>query len=221
MRILVDAGSGSLANLQKYVSIHDLDAIWISHLHVDHCSDLVLAYYLAKYGISQREELLPVYGPPGWHDHICRSSVSERSLADFFQVHELHDGAQVAIGSTTVLTAIRTTHSVDTYGLRVTDGSATTIAYSADSASCEALGRIGHDATLFLCEAAVLDHSRESPANHLTPSEAAEWATRANASKLLLTHVRPDSNEKVVLELAGTLFGDEIHIAYEGDVFTY
>ena len=39
-RLLVDLGSGALGVLQRYARLDEIDAIWISHLHADHCLDL-------------------------------------------------------------------------------------------------------------------------------------------------------------------------------------
>ena len=43
-RILLDLGNGSLGQLQRYADIYDIDAVFLSHLHVDHCIDLC-SYY--------------------------------------------------------------------------------------------------------------------------------------------------------------------------------
>ena len=43
-RIWMDAGSGTLGPLQEHARLDELDAIWISHLHADHCADLLTAY---------------------------------------------------------------------------------------------------------------------------------------------------------------------------------
>jgi ribonuclease BN (tRNA processing enzyme) len=47
--VWVDAGPCSLANLQRDTSLAGLDAIWISHLHVDHCADRLGAFYALAY----------------------------------------------------------------------------------------------------------------------------------------------------------------------------
>ena len=44
----VDAGTGTLANLQAHVAIPDVDAVVISHRHFDHFLDLY-PYFLARY----------------------------------------------------------------------------------------------------------------------------------------------------------------------------
>ena len=35
--IWMDAGTGTLAELQRHIPLDRLDAIWISHAHADHC----------------------------------------------------------------------------------------------------------------------------------------------------------------------------------------
>ena len=51
VKILLDFGSGAIANLQSVVDIKDIDYIFISHLHYDHTSDLLpLRYLLADKG---------------------------------------------------------------------------------------------------------------------------------------------------------------------------
>lgn len=49
-KILMDAGPGVLSRLCAKIDLEDLDAIWLSHLHFDHTSDLLpLRYLLEKY----------------------------------------------------------------------------------------------------------------------------------------------------------------------------
>jgi hypothetical protein len=48
-RILLDLGSGALGPLQKYADRRDVDAVFFSHLHADHCLDLCGYYVLRKY----------------------------------------------------------------------------------------------------------------------------------------------------------------------------
>jgi ribonuclease BN (tRNA processing enzyme) len=42
--IWIDAGSGTLAELQRHVALSDVDAIWISHVPSDHWADLLAAW---------------------------------------------------------------------------------------------------------------------------------------------------------------------------------
>ena len=38
-RLVIDLGNGSLGALQKYAALSGIDAVCLSHLHIDHCVD--------------------------------------------------------------------------------------------------------------------------------------------------------------------------------------
>jgi len=61
-KIMVDAGGGSSLNFEKSgADFNDLDAILLTHLHVDHSAALPV-YIKAGY-FSGRENRLPIFGP--------------------------------------------------------------------------------------------------------------------------------------------------------------
>ena len=63
-RLLVDLGSGSLLRLkQSGADINELDAILLSHLHVDHSNDLPALMKAAYF--TGRSQDLPLFGPSG------------------------------------------------------------------------------------------------------------------------------------------------------------
>jgi len=63
-RVLVDMGGGSMLRFeQSGASLNDLDVILLSHLHVDHSSDLPILIKASYFSGRQRD--LPVYGPGG------------------------------------------------------------------------------------------------------------------------------------------------------------
>src|SRR5690349_6375813 len=70
-RVWVDAGSGTLAQLQRHVPLDEVDAIWISHLHADHSADLLTCYYAALYADIHLAAPIPLYGPPGVADRLA------------------------------------------------------------------------------------------------------------------------------------------------------
>ena len=59
----LDAGTGSLANLQLHIGLEDLDAVVVSHGHPDHWGDLEGLYVAMRYFLGRRE--VPVYAPQG------------------------------------------------------------------------------------------------------------------------------------------------------------
>ena len=77
---------------------------------------------------------------------------------------------------------------------RTACGSSTTgrsLAYSADTAPCDALLRLAAGADAFLCEASYLASEDNPPGLHMTGRDAGEAATKAGVGRLLLTHLVP------------------------------
>jgi ribonuclease BN (tRNA processing enzyme) len=63
-RLLVDAGGGSALNFSKAkAKFEDLDAIVLSHLHVDHSADLPAFIKASYFGVRVRD--IPLFGPSG------------------------------------------------------------------------------------------------------------------------------------------------------------
>src|SRR5262249_29050461 len=94
--IWVDAGSGTLAELQRHVSLADVDTIWISHLHPDHWADL-----LSAWNAYINDDSLPhprVFGPPGWAGRLDAALAQEGASAKVFEVVELHDRSKIELG---------------------------------------------------------------------------------------------------------------------------
>src|SRR6266536_2609845 len=219
-RVWVDTGSGTLANLLRHTTLPELDAIWLSHLHVDHSSDLPVAYHALRYGdFDTPPPPVPVYGPAGWAERMAAFILGEPAPAieEAFQVHELHDREQVRLGPLE-LTAVATLHSVETYGVRAASAAAT-LAYSADSGPCDALAELAAGADLFLCEATWTKWPEGTNPIHMTPTLAGEWAARSGAHRLVLTHLRSDADTSASIERARGASGGPVELATEGATF--
>jgi ribonuclease BN (tRNA processing enzyme) len=133
-----------------------------------------------------------------------------------FEVHDLHDGERVELGPLR-LEAVATVHSVETYAVRASAGGRI-LGYSADSGPCDALGRVADQADLFICEAAWSEWPEGTPPIHLTPELAGEWAAKARARRLLLTHLRPGSDPAAAAARAAEAYGGPVEMATELEV---
>ena len=221
IRVWVDAGPGTLANLQRHTSIEQLSAIWISHLHADHAADLLSAYYALAFGGVHAPAPIPVYGPAGLVARLAgflgRPGTDTDFVTPFLDVHELVDAHQVEIGGLR-LTTHAVSHDVPAFGLRAEyDGQV--IAYSGDTGPCSALDRLAADADLFLCEAEATSWPAGSPQVHLTPEDAGAAAQRARAALLVITHVGPSLTPEEATTRAAEVFDGQVRMAREGDTY--
>ncbi len=208
-RLVVDLGSGALGRLQRHCSIGDLGAVLLSHLHPDHCMDVLSLYVARTY------DRLPVHGPAGSGQHLARAygRCEEPGLTGAFEFVELSPGRS-QVGPF-VVTAARMAHPVETWGLRIEHGGRS-LAYSADTGPCEELLALADRADLFLCEASYQD-GQDNPADlHLTGREAGDHAARAGARRLVLTHIPVWHDPDRTLAEARASFDGPLELARSG-----
>ena len=114
------------------------------------------------------------------------------------------------------VTVDRVNHPIETYGMRI-EHEDRALAYSADTAPCDALARLAKDADVFLCEASYLDGMDNPPDLHLTGGEAGELATKAGVGMLLLTHlVTPWGSEAATYDAAASAYEGPVEIVRPG-----
>jgi ribonuclease BN (tRNA processing enzyme) len=204
----MDAGNGTLAHLQEHVAIDDLDAVYISHTHPDHCADLYPFYY--RMLISGRR--VPFYTPPGARERLATLSGSPDRFAELPIWHELGPGDTTQIGPFSVRTW-EARHSVPTNIARVTAGGRT-LTYSGDTAPCDALVEAAEDADLFLCEASWLEPQPEGPI-HSTAEQTGLAGNAARAERLMLTPIWPHLDLAAVRGQASDAYGAAVELAIE------
>ena len=212
-RLLIDFGAGSLSALQRYATLTSIDAILLSHLHADHILDACNYVVVRRYAPDGPYPTLPVYAPAGASGRLA-AAYGEGMLDDVYEFHELASG-QLKIGPFAI-TVDRVNHPVETYGVRL-EHAGRVLAYSADTAPCDALHRLAHNADLFLCEASYVDGEENPPELHLTGRDAGEAATKAGAARLLLTHlVDAWGSESNTVESASAAFAGPVEVARAG-----
>jgi len=190
-RLLLDCGPGVLARLRAREGWPRLDAIAITHFHLDHWGDIVPWVWgsLYRFGdlVPPPELWLPAGGVALIHEFADRFGIPQM-FEKAFRPREYRGGETFGAAGLEV-TPLRVPHyQVETYGFRVSN-TASTLAYSGDSAPSDQLAELARDADLFLCEA-TLEHGGHdgNPRGHLSAEEAIEAFTASGARRLLITH---------------------------------
>jgi ribonuclease BN (tRNA processing enzyme) len=221
--VWVDAGPGKFAALQRHTDPARLTAIWISHLHADHCADLLAAAYAFAFGGMTPAAPLPVYAPQDCGRRLAgffgRSDAE--FLKDVFDFRALYDGHDVRHWNLR-LTARAVAHDTESYGLRA-ECQGSVLAYSGDSGPCPAFGELASRADLFLCEADIDGHrdGAQFPPVHLTPEDAGRIAREARVRELLVTPVGPGLTREAAAARAAEAAGRPTHAAVEGETRTF
>ncbi|MBI4331065.1 MAG: MBL fold metallo-hydrolase [Chloroflexi bacterium] len=209
-RILLDCGTGVLANLQKHIPVYQLSHIIISHMHADHFFDLVPLRYLLAFG--PRSHRVALHLPPGGAETLLSVVSFLRDPAfftSFFDVSEYRPGATDISGLRFEFAPVP--HYVPSYAMSINgDGRLT---YSSDCGPSDVLASLAAGSALLLTEALLTYPAEHGPRGHLTMGEAAEIAARAGASRLLLSHVYHDRDYTAQLALARKTFPGPVEVA--------
>jgi ribonuclease BN (tRNA processing enzyme) len=179
-RLLVDCGPGVLSRLRTEEAWPRIDAIAITHFHLDHCGDLVAWLWGSLMGSGSGTEL---WIPPAGREDLERLA---SRFDDVFDVHEYADGERFDAAGFAIVPHRVLHYTQPTWGFRIEAGGKT-VAFSADTAPTPALVELARDADLFLCEA-TLEGDDGEPRGHMNAREAAATALQANAKRLVLVH---------------------------------
>lgn len=186
--LILDLGRGCLRTfIEQGYSIHQIDALCITHTHPDHVADalaLLQAHFLEYKKMPERRgKQLQIVGPQGikaWFD------LQLQLLGDdppyYPVIHEQPE--QLTLGDVTIHTALLQ-HVIPDIGYRVgAQGKA--IVYSGDTGATPALTTLAQEADLLMLECA--NDSKQVTPVHLTPEECGQIATAAQVKQLVLTH---------------------------------
>ena len=220
-RILLDLGNGALGQLHRYVDPLAVDAVFLSHLHADHCLDLCGYYVMRKYHPTGAQPPIPVWGPPGAAERMARAydlpdgpGMSEEFD---FRDHPGEPGGSVEVGPFRV-EATRVVHPVDAFALRVSAGDRVLV-YSGDTGPCAALDEAAAGAHLLLAEASFQSTTVNPPDLHLTGRDCGRTAAAAGVGRLVLTHVPPWYDPEVARTEARAEWSGPVELARAGATY--
>ena len=191
VELLLDAGTGVSGKFLESSRVENLTGIIISHLHPDHCSDLIPLKYAIMYGemTGAITEKIPVWMPT---EPELDYTYLTQTLKTGYAIHKLDETTRLNIGSLS-LAFQQTSHSFPCYAMSISDGKSRLV-YTGDTGPNEDLIRFAQGADLLLCECSIMDDDelRSSHVNvHLTPATAGNLAQAAGVKKLVLTHLGP------------------------------
>ena len=237
--ILLDCGPGIATALGAVAAPHELSAVIVSHLHLDHCYDLLpigkslltRALRYPRAGEAPQEwadtDAVPLHVPAGSAAVLGRlaalfpvttAPVLDRSFDLAFDVREYRPGTRFAVGGMRVsLHELR--HSAPNCGIRIESADGC-VAYTGDTGVAPGLVPPAAGADLLLAEA-TLTATDQGPHGHLSAADAARAARDAGAKALVLTHF-PSADPGWLLarrDEAAREFAGVIHLARPGATF--
>jgi ribonuclease BN (tRNA processing enzyme) len=217
-RLWLDAGTGTFAALQGLMDFTRVDALVLSHVHADHCADVLPLYVAIRYGVAGGLRI-PLYCPPGIRETLAPFFLEGgwEELGQAFDFKGIDEGERIEVGGVR-MTFLRTQHPAHTLAIRAEtpDG---VLTYSADTGPATDLAGFARGSDLLVCEATYQEGKVGAPV-HLSAREAGETARRAGVRELALTHVWPTFDPEVSLREARETAGElPVRWARAGEVF--
>jgi ribonuclease Z len=224
--VAIDCGGSPLHKLARAgVDMDHLRAVVLTHRHADHLYGLPML--VQGLWLGGRQEPLPIYGPGQALAVACRIldafNLAERD--GMFRIEwrpvALREGEPVLKAEEIRISATPVLHGDnDTLALRFENiHTGRAIVYSSDTEPCPALVRLAQGAEYLIHEA-----TGDYP-SHSSPAEAAEVASEAGVSFLVLIHYPVRAMHSIGIDLErwrskAAAFSGPVILAHEGDTYT-
>ena len=212
--VLIDTGPGTLHKLLTLgITYADIDKVFYTHYHPDHCAELIPMLFAMKHGEPKREKTLWLFGPPGLKklyqglNNLFKENLSPRTYN--MEIIELWD-AEVGFGDWQI-TARPLVHLVPSLGYRVTLPSGKVFTFSGDTDYCEAIVGLAKGAEVLVLECAFPEEMRLH--GHLVPSLCGRIAQEAAPRRLILTHFYSQWNGHDILAECRKYYSGEFVLA--------
>ncbi|HEX2258462.1 MAG TPA: MBL fold metallo-hydrolase [Actinomycetota bacterium] len=210
-QVWVDAGPGTFSNLQKHTPYSELRALILSHLHIDHITDLYAFYYALRYSSESKGPTgFEVYAPGKAEDHLDKlvSTTGPDGFGGYFTFQPIKSGDELKMEAF-LFRFQETAHPIETMAMRVEAGRRSLV-YTADTAPSEAVVELARGVDVLIAEATMQSPGTASRPVHMTAEEAGQMARDAGAKRLVLTHIAPTLDPAVSVEQAKIHFEGEV-----------
>ena len=197
--MLLDCSADAMHRMaQENLDWPNLDTIWISHLHLDHCGGLASLLFAMKHSPQTQARRTPLRILSCAGIGRLLTAIDDSNDYGLFKQPfpvELREFSDPDQSGFTPFEGIRcetlkTPHTRESLAMRLTNSENKTVVYSSDTSVSEELAMFARGADLFVLECSFYQHK---PVNiHLNLVEALRMAQLAEPRKLLLTHLYPE-----------------------------
>lgn len=190
--ILLDCSASAVHRMaQENLDWANLDAIWISHFHLDHIGGIAPLLFGTKYAFAtyKRKKPLRIFAPKGFRKILEKfSDANDYDLLKQpfpLEIIEVEPLEKFEILQNVEAVAVSVPHTEESLAIHIR-ANEKTLVYSGDSGFTMVLGDFARNADLFICECSFI---KKSPVEtHMTLPETMHLARYAEPKKIVLTH---------------------------------
>jgi ribonuclease BN (tRNA processing enzyme) len=219
--LLLDIGAASVHRMaQERLNWVNLDAVWISHFHLDHLGGLFPFLFGTKHAPATQTRRKPfhVYGPRGLEKLFqAFDTAGEYNLLKQpfpVEIREVEPAAEFEILPGLRAETFSTPHTSESLAIKLTDRDKASLAFTSDTGYTDALAAFAEGVSLFLMECSFF---RDKPIElHLELSEAMRLAESSRARRVMLSHLYPEWDALDLVAEAKKLWRGETIEARDG-----
>ncbi|MCR6095676.1 MBL fold metallo-hydrolase [Salipaludibacillus agaradhaerens] len=215
-KVLLDCGSGAVAQLQNKIELKELDAVILSHYHHDHMADLGVLTYSRIVDISLEKTDRPLQIFAHNYDKEAFDSLGNDT---YTSVVAYNESTPLIIGPLKV-SFQKTAHPVTCYAMKVESQLTNKVlVYTADTAFEESLIPFAEKANLLIAETSFYAGQDGRKFGHMTSEEVAKLATASQAQSVLLSHLPHFGFHHQLKSEVQRGYSREVNLASSGAIF--
>lgn len=219
-RLFIDAGSGASLNFGKSgADFADLEALLLTHLHVDHSADLP-AFVKGSF-FTSRDKDLQIFGPAGnalmptTSDYVNRLLSGAGAFAYLSEYVDQEQRADYHLSTTDVsiksggVSTYKLNGAFSVSALSVYHGPVASLAWRVDVGQCrivvsgdmsgktQGFGEFAKHADLLVMHNAIpMNAGRIAKNLHMTAEEIGKFSQQANAKRVVISHRMNRTNDR-------------------------
>ncbi|MFW9851262.1 MAG: MBL fold metallo-hydrolase, partial [Candidatus Thorarchaeota archaeon] len=194
----------------------DVQGIFISHFHIDHCSDFLT--YLQSLWLQGYDRTLQLFAPPPVKDwlrglfEVGMPFYRDKVVIQPYILSE-HDSVQSGELSVSTCPTVHGVHDVRAFRF---EHEGESVVFSSDSAPCRDIVELAKGVDVLIHECNWLDGSLPKGV-HTSPSELTTIVEEVNPKKVILTHMKPEvvAQSKKVISIVSRRTDAEVIMGYD------
>lgn len=225
-RILLDCGASIIEQLDRCnLLASDINAAFISHLHADHSSGLILLLYSCLMEHFERrasgEHEITILGNQILLDPLldyCKAAYPaifvEGGMVSANLKH-IDSNTICKLKNNIIVEAAPMSHAVQGLSVALTIGSFK-ICYSADTRRTDALDKLAKGSDVLICNVFGCDEAVAESSGFMSAIGAAKLAQEIGADKLFMLHLNDSTSRKEAIHVARSFYTGSIEAPESG-----